>query len=366
MGWETGWEWADEAEAEADEERFLRMAMRWHFSEATGSKFWLDRAASLDFDPLRDICTHEDLARFPNVVNELRDVPVGDLVPRGYGARPDAIAAYDSGGTTGAPKRVLLFPDWLERSLAWKSGRLDALEFPTDVNWLIVAPTGPHIFGRLMTDLARMRGGVPFTVDLDPRWVRACLREGRMEEADRYAEHIVDQVEAVLDSQEVGVLVATPPLLERMAARDVLVEHIGKKVDAIMWGGAHMDPDTRFLLQQDVFPGVRLRGQYGSTMILGGSMERAHHPDPRSCVFDSFSPYTTFSVIDPATGQNVAEGQRGQVVMHHISKALLLPNNLERDSAASVAAPAGALGVSVADVAPVATFEDSSVIEGVY
>ena len=358
------WEWADRGTV--DEEHFLQMAMRWHFSEETGSKFWLNRADSLGFDPVRDIRTHADLARFPNLVNELRGVPVGDLVPRGYGSRPEVIAAYDSGGTTGAPKRVLLFQDWLERSLAWKSDRLDAFGFPTGVNWLLVAPTGPHIFGRLMTDLTRVRGGVPFTVDLDPRWVRACLRDGRQEEADRYAEHIVDQVETILESQEVGVLVATPPLLERMAARDSLVENIGKNVGAIMWGGAHLDPDTRYLLQQDVFPGVQLFGQYGSTMILGGSMERAHQPDPRSCVFDSFSPYTTFSVVDPATGRNVAEGQRGQVVMHHISKAMLLPNNLERDAATSVAAPAGALGVSVADVAPVATFEDSTVIEGVY
>lgn len=358
------WEWAEDAGV--DEENFLQTAMRWHFSEETGSKFWLDRAGSLDFDPLHDIRSHADLARFPNLINELRDVPVADLVPRGYGSDPGVIAAFDSGGTTGAPKRVLLFPDWQERSLRWKSDRLDEFGFPTGVDWLSVAPTGPHIFGRLMTDLTRMRGGIPFTVDLDPRWVRRCIGEGRAEEAERYAEHIVDQVEAVLASQEIGVLVTTPPLLERIAARDDLVEIVNKKVGAIMWGGAHMDPDTRFLFQSEVFPGIRLCGQYGSTMILGGSMERADGPDPRSCTFDSFSPYTSFSVVDPETGESVAEGQRGQVVMHHISKAMLLPHNPERDFATRVAAPAGALGVSVADVAPAATFEESSVIEGVY
>ncbi|MFB7601108.1 hypothetical protein [Streptomyces sp. NPDC056160] len=96
-------------------------------------------------------------------------------------------------------------------------------------------------------------------------------------------------------------------------------------------------------------------------------MERPATVDgSRSCVFDSFSPYTTFRVVDPVSHAEVAEGERGQVVMHHISKSLLLPNNLERDMATRVRAPEGALGVSVADVTPVAEFEDSEVIEGVY
>lgn len=358
------WAWCDGPEI--DEEEFIDAAMRWHFTPSTGSKFWLDRVDGLHFDPSRDIKTHADLALFPNVVNELRRAPVADLVPRGYGSSPEIIGVYDSGGTTGEPKRVVLFKDWLERSLEWKSARMDDLGFPRGVNWLIVAPSGPHIFGRLMAELPRMRGGVPFMVDLDPRWVRKCISEGRAEEANRYAEHVVDQAETILRSQSVGVLVATPPLLERMAVREGLVAIINDTVEVIMWGGAHMDPDTRALFQQDVFPGVKMVGQYGSTMILGGSMERPRYADARTCVFDSFSPYTTFSVVSPETGAQVPAGQRGQVVMHHISKAVLLPNNLERDLATSVAAPGGALGVSVADVAPVPAFEDIPVIEGVY
>ncbi|WP_189218225.1 MULTISPECIES: AMP-binding protein [Streptomyces] len=345
--------------------------MSWHFSPETGSRFWLDRLESLGFDPVRDVRTHADLALFPNLANDLRDVPVEDLVPRGYGESADVIGAYDSGGTTGSPKRVVLQRDWMRHSLAWKSARMDDLGFPrgADANWLTVAPSGPHIFGRLMAELPAMRGGVAFTVDLDPRWVRRCLAEGRAEEADRYAEHVVDQVETVLASQRIGVLVATPPLLERMAERESLVETINTKVSVIMWGGAHMDPDTRHLLRHEVFPDVALRGQYGSTTILGGSMERPAGPGAESskaCVFDSFSPYTTFSVVDPHTREEVAEGERGQVVMHHVSKAMLLPNNLERDTATRVTAPAGSLGVSVADVAPVASFENATVIEGVY
>jgi hypothetical protein len=44
----------------------------------TGSPYWLKRAKALDFNPLTDVTTFEDLALFPNVVDELRDVDVRD------------------------------------------------------------------------------------------------------------------------------------------------------------------------------------------------------------------------------------------------------------------------------------------------
>src|SRR6202008_4764133 len=113
--------------------------------------------------------------------------------------------------------------------------------------------------------------------------------------------------------------------------RDDLVELVRHKVRAIEWGGAHMDADTRRLYRTDVFPGLTLSGSYGSTMVLGGASERPDLGDEDPCIFDPFSPYITFSVIDPDTGSKVACGERGQVVMSHVSRSFLLPNNLERD-----------------------------------
>jgi hypothetical protein len=52
--------------------------------------------------------------------------------------------------------------------------------------------------------------------------------------------------------------------------------------------------------------------------------------------------------------------------MNHISKGMLLPNNLERDNATRLQPPPGAVGDSVADVSPVETFDNEAVIEGVY
>jgi phenylacetate-coenzyme A ligase PaaK-like adenylate-forming protein len=352
-------------DVQPDPAEFIQAAMQWHFDPATGSPYWLARARSLGFDPRTDVKNVEDLALFPNVVNELRDVRAEDLIPRGYGPHPDIVGVYESGGTTGAPKRVVLLRDWHERSAAWMSGQLDAHGVPRNVNWLSVMPSGPHAVATLIAEQARRRGGLLFTVDMDPRWVKKLIAAGKTEEATAYAEHLVEQAAFLLRSQDIGVLMTTPPLLERIAGHDDLVELINQKVSAIQYGGAHMDADTRALFRTEVFPKVTLVDLYGSTMVLGACLERPSGEDGPS-VFDPPSPFITFAVIDPDTGRRVAYGQRGQVVMNHVSKAMLLPNNLERDLATRIEPRAGQAGDSISEVTPVATFDNETVIEGVY
>ncbi|MFF3767069.1 phenazine antibiotic biosynthesis protein [Streptomyces sp. NPDC001922] len=349
-----------------DPDEFVRAAMEWHFSPETGSPYWLRRAQSLDFDPRRDIKTHADLTLFPNVVDELRDVPVRDLVPRGYGEAPDIVGTFESGGTTGAPKRVVCLRDWMDRVVAWSNANLDTHGFPRGVQWLGVTPSGPHVVGRIFEESAATHGSLGFFVDLDPRWVKKLIATGRGDLADDYAEHVIDQAAFVLRTQDIGVMTITPPLLERLARRDELVDLVNEKVRAIRWGGTQMDADSRDLYRTEIFPGIPLYGHYGSTMILGIAGQRYGLGEDDPCVFDTFSPYITFSVVDPASGEPVAYGERGRVVMNHVSKGLLLPNNLERDLATRIEAPDGRVGDSVADIAPVARFDNETVIEGVY
>ncbi|MEV4616863.1 phenazine antibiotic biosynthesis protein [Kitasatospora sp. NPDC049258] len=353
-------------DAQPDPEEFLRAAMRWHFSPETGSPFWLERAAGLDFDPLTDIRTYQDLTRFPNLANELRHVRAEDLIPRGYGDRPEVVGVYESGGTTGAPKRIVLLRDWLDKLLAWSSAQLDGHGVPQGVNWLTVAPNGPHMVGDVIKQQTAVRGGLSFTVDLDPRWVKKLISEGKVAEAGAYAEHIVDQVGYLLQTQDIGVLMCTPPVLERIARREDLAKLVDEKVKAINWVGTQMDPDTRHLYRTEVFPNAVLYSGYGSTMILGNASERHGLTDDDPCIYDPYSPYMSFGVIDPATGESVGYGERGQVVMHHVSKSLLMPNNLERDTGLRIEPLPGQIGDSVADIAPVQEFDNETVIEGVY
>jgi phenylacetate-coenzyme A ligase PaaK-like adenylate-forming protein len=353
-------------DARVDPQEFLHAAMEWHFHPETGSPFWLKRAKSLPFDPRKDVKSFDDLALFPNIVDELRDVRAEDLIPRGYGSHPDVIGIYESGGTTGAPKRVVILRDWMDRVEAWTNARLDAHKLPRNVNWLALFPGGPHMAGESIKRWATARGGLAFTIDMDPRWVKKRIATGHIEEVEAYAEHLVEQAAFLLRTQDIGVLMTTPPVLERIAHHDDLVELINQKVKGIMWGGAHMDADTRHLYRTEVFPGVKLVGGYGSTMVLGGTVERLDLTDEDPCIYDPPSPFITFTVIDPATGRQVGYGERGQVVMNHLSKNMLLPNNLERDLATRVEPLAGQVGDSVADVAPVAQFDNEAVIEGVY
>ena len=353
-------------DAHPDPDEFLRAAMQWHFSPDTGSRFWLERAPALEFDPRTDVRTFDDLALFPNLTDELRDVRAADLIPRGYGEHPDVVGIYDSGGTTGPPKRVVALRDSWQRSLAWTTARFEAHGCPRGRDWLALFPSGPHMVGVLFPTVAAALGGYSFTIDMDPRWVKKLVAAGRSDEADAYAEHLIDQAAFALATQDIGVLAATPPLLERLARREDLVDLVRRKVRVIVWGGAHMDADTRALLRTEVFPGIELCGLYGSTMVLGGAVERPGLSADDPCIFDPSPPSISFRVVDPRTGQRVGYGERGQVVMNHVSKSFLLPNNLERDMALRIRPPEGQVGDSVADVTPVPQFEGETVIEGVY
>lgn len=346
-----------------DPDAFVQAAMRWHFGPATGSRFWLDRLHRLDFDPLHDVRTIDDLALFPNFCDELRDTRVEDLIPRGYDD-PRIVGVFESGGTTGAPKRVVVLEDWFRQAQGWSNAALDDHGVPRGVNWLILLPSGPHLAGRMLPRTAAARGGMAFTVDMDPRWVKKLIADGRPDEAAAYTAHVLDQARYVLRGQDVRVLAISPPMLVRLADDQELVDLVREKIVAIQWGGAHLDPDTRDLLRNEVFPGIILIGSLGNTMILGGT--RLRSADSAQVVFDPPSPFTTFRVVDPGTGERVPLGQRGQVVMNHVSRNFLLPNNLERDEATRVAGPPGQVGDSVADVTPVAAFGGEAVIEGVY
>ncbi|MFE2065246.1 hypothetical protein ACFXDH_23105 [Streptomyces sp. NPDC059467] len=292
--------------------------MQWHFGPETGSPFWLERARTLPFGPRTDVKTHDDLMLFPNVAAQVRDVPAQDLIPRGYGRSPDVVGVFESGGTTGAPKRVVLLRDWLERMLHWSNLNLDAHGFARGLDWLGLVPTGPHIVGEYFRRSATTHGRHGFTLDLDPRWVKKLIASRRGADADTYAEHLVDHAAFILRTQDIGVLTITPPLLERVARRDDLTELVNEKVRAIRWGGTQLDPDSRYLYKTEVFPGTVLCGNYGSTMILGVAGERPGLPDDAGCVFDPYSPYVTFSVVDPETLRPVGYGDRGRVMTREV------------------------------------------------
>jgi phenylacetate-coenzyme A ligase PaaK-like adenylate-forming protein len=351
-------------DAIADPDAFLRAAIAWHFGEDTGSAFWLKTATELPFNPLTDITTFADLRLFPNLVDELRDVAAGDLIPRGYGSPPPVPRIFESGGTTGAPKRTVQMPDWVEQVTQWQVEDFTAGGFVPGRGLLFLMPSGPHGVGHFSRVVSERLGSIFYAVDLDPRWVKKIAARGRSADVSAYVDHVLEQARYILESQDVGNLHTTPPLIEAIARDDALLDLVNSRIRYMLLSGAHVDLDTLDVLR-DLFPETAISMAFGSTMIMSQARTRVG-TDGESWVFDPRTPYVVFWVIDPETGDTVPYGERGQVVMNHISKGMFIPNNLERDTAVRLEGPPGQIGDSVAEVAPVATFDGEPVIEGVY
>jgi phenylacetate-coenzyme A ligase PaaK-like adenylate-forming protein len=349
----------------ADSKAYLRAAMAWHFGKDTGSAFWLRIAKTLDFDPLTAINTFEDLHRFPNLVSELRKVAVEELIPRGYGAPPPLPRIFESGGSTGPPKRTVQMPDWIEQVVRWQVEDFTSGGFIAGGALLFAMPSGPHGVGYFSRLVAERLGSVFHPVDLDPRWVKKIAARNAAAEVSAYVDHVIEQSKFILETQNVANLHTTPPLLAAIARNDEVVELVNRKIGYMLLSGAHVDMDTLDLLR-DIFPASAITMAFGSTMILSQAVTRVTDDGNESFIFDPRTPYVVFRVIDPDTGQPVPYGERGRVVMHHISKGMFIPNNLERDSAIRLPGPSEHIGDSISEVEPVATFEGEAVIEGVY
>lgn len=341
---------------------YLRAAMAWHFGTDTGSPFWLRAAAGLDFDPLTDVQTFADLRKFPNLVDDLRDVPIEDLIPAGYGSPAPIPRIFESGGTTGAPKRTAQLPDWLEQVARWQVEDFSDGGFVVNRGLLCLMPSGPHGVGYFDQTVAERLGSAFHAIDLDPRWVKKIVSRGETDQVNAYLDHVLDQARFVLQTQNVANLHATPPMVEAMAADDAFVDLVNDKIRYLLLSGAHVDPDTLDVMR-NIFPDTKIAVVFGSTMILSQAATRIVD---HTAVFDPRSPYVVFWVVDPETGEPVPYGERGQVVMNHLSKGMFIPNNLERDTAIRWPGPEGQQGDSISDVAPVAVFDGEPVIEGVY
>jgi len=346
-----------------DPTAFLRSAIAWHFGEETGCAFWLRAAKELDFDPLTEITTYDDLRRFPNLLHELRDAPVEDLIPRGYGSPAPIPLIFESGGTTGAPKRTAQLPDWVEQVTRWQVDDFTAGGFVRGSGLLCLMPSGPHGVGYFSREVSRRLGSAFHGVDMDPRWVKKLTARGAAGEVSSYVDHVLEQARFILETQNVANLHTSPPLFDAIARDDRLVDLVNERIRYVLLSGAHVDIDTLDLLR-DIFGQTTITMAFGSTMILSQAMTRSTAQG--EFVFHPRDPYVVFWVIDCDTGERVELGQRGQVVMNHISKGMFIPNNLERDSALRMPGLRGQIGDSVSAVAPVATFEGEAVIEGVY
>lgn len=309
----------------------LTQIMRLHFDPDAGAPFWLEQRGRLPLDPLRDVHTVADLDRFPPFDREaLAARPVTDFVPRRFHDRLQEFVVCETGGTTGPPARTVFRQDEFHEAFIAPFVAAAALTaFPRDGQWLFIGPSGPHPIGKAARLCAAALGALdPFSVDFDPRWARR-LEPGSLARR-RYAEHVAEQAEAILATQRITVLFATPPVLSALGA--ALPERIRAAIRGVHLGGMAGDAEFWRLLTSEWFPNAVALSGYGNS--LAGMCPQVRLDPARPAEYFPHGARLHLGVRGPA-------GARGPVFFHRLDESCFLPNMIERDEAEALAAPDG-------------------------
>ena len=312
----------------------VREIVDWHFNPETGCPFWLDFAGKLGWDPRREIRGFQDLRRFPPFEDEwLRGGPVRRWVPKGLAGKPAFV--FETGGTTGVPKSRVAMEDF-RIDYEMFSHTLPDRYFPKGSNWLMLGPSGPRRLRLAVEHLCQYRGGICFSVDLDPRWVIKLIRMGLTEELERYKSHVIDQAITVLGAgHDIKCLFTTPKLLEALAEE---LENRGScfratGINRIFAGGTEFTPQyTRFAMEELLGEGVYLTPTYGNT-LMGLACSKPVGPDDGYKIsYYAPQPRAVIEVVgfkDPH--RVVGYGETGRVRLTTLTKETFIPGFLERD-----------------------------------
>jgi thienamycin biosynthesis protein ThnN len=336
--------------AESESSERLRELLALHFHPQHGSEYWLWRQERLGWKVCDRVRTLDDLWLLgPTPLADLRRFPLRTFIPQAFHRHWPRFIIGETAGTSGAPLATAYRDDEFQDAFITPFLHVArATGFPRGEPWLWVGPSGPHIIGKVVRELARQTGSMdPFSVDFDPRWAKK-LTEGSLAR-QRYLNHVTSQAMDVLEREEVGVLFITPPALAALTER--LTDRQREAIHGIHYGGMSLTAEmiNRF---RDAYPrAVHLAG-YGNT-LFGVVMEVADAPR-RSIDYFPLSQRVHFDVVDWPGGEGesgnwpprrVARGQSGRVLFHRLDESCLLVGVVERDEAERVAPSEAALAL---------------------
>ena len=313
----------------------VRKTVHWHFSPATGCPFWLAKAENdLDFDPLKDVQTFEDLDKFPEFQDEwLRGGEVRRWVPKGIAHKP--IYVFETGGTTGIPKSRIASEDFrIDYELFSKT--LPDDKFPPGSDWLMLGPTGPRRLRLAIEHLAQYRGGgICFCIDLDPRWVRKAVAAGHADMAKEYMDHCIDQAVSLLHANHnIQCMFSTPKLIEALALRleedDETIGGLGIK--GIFGGGTEFSPQWNRFCNEELLDGAFMTPTYGNTLMgLAASAPSGPHNDWKITYYAP-QPRAVVQVVDfKDYDRVVGYGETGRSKLTTLTEEFFVPGFMERD-----------------------------------
>lgn len=334
-----------------------------HTDPDVGSRYWLERTKQLGVRHIGEVRTVGDLHRLGTMSPEdLRERTLWDYIPRAYHDQPGRLVLGQTGGTTGVPVWTAYLEDEFEAAFVRPFVvAAEHVGFPHGGSWLYVGPSGPHIIGKAASAIARAVGSAePFTVDFDPRWARK-MTSGSVA-ASRYLRHVVDQAMAVIESQAVDVLFATPPVLSALADR--MTDEQRSRIKGVHYGGMAVREETLGQLQCEDFPeAVHLSG-YGNT-LLGCCLELNSKPG-RTLDYFPYGDRLLLRTVDEEGG----DAPFGRVIACRFDRACLVINLIERDHAHAVCppkdAPPGFRGMGLRGPHTPATVTNEPAVVGLY
>jgi len=295
----------DERWQSIDLDEWTRRIVRRHFDPDTGSVYWLKRRPDLDFEPL-DVQRYADLALFGRMEPEdLDGVDPVDLVPRGAPAGR-------------VRNRVLRTGSIVGHDAGWRQRALRLAGFEPGRRWLYACPGGQP---------AALPGSVVHAIDLDWRWVARLIRDSRLAELNRYVDHVVDQIVAVL-ANGIDYLETTPALFAALSRRGA--RHVSR-LAGVGLAGPHLDP--------------ALYGEFAATLAgrplvtayvttFGAAMGLPARDDGAVLPYVPHYPQVTMSVVSRREpDREVGYGEVGRIRVTVLHEDLFLPNVLERDQA---------------------------------
>ncbi|HTU18881.1 MAG TPA: hypothetical protein VMG10_12550 [Gemmataceae bacterium] len=346
----------------------VREIVQWHFHPDTGTPFWLERAKSFKFNPLKDVQTFDDLKLFGLFEDEwLRGGPVRRWVPKALHNKPTYV--FETGGTTGIPKSRVVQDDF-RIDYEMFSDTLPEKYFPKGSNWLMLGPSGPRRLRLAVEHLCQHRGGICFCVDLDPRWVVKLIKKGWMEHLKAYQEHVIDQALTVLSAKhDIKCMFTTPKLLDSLAGR---LEKDGSSIaqqgiTGIFCGGTEMTSQwIRFAIEELLGPNVYIAPTYGNTLMGLAAAEMPTAEQNYKIAYYAPQPRAVAQVVDFKDYNKVVDhGQTGRVMLTTLTKEFFVPRFAERDEGEREAPSAKYPWDGVSGVRPFHEFAATTTV-GVY
>jgi len=349
-------------EARAALDAWVREVIAWHFDPETGCPFWLDYAARLGWDPRERVRTYDDLSLFGFFQDEwLRGGPVRRWVPKGFGGRP--VYVFETGGSTGVPKSRIGVEDFRVDYEQFSRTLPDEF-FPPGSDWLSLGPTGPRRLRLSVEHLAQHRGGICFTLDLDPRWVVKLIKMGEQRMAETYKRHVVEQALTLLRAHDtIRCLFTTPKLLEALCER-ISLKKAG--ITGVFCGGTEMTPQFHRFAVEELLEGAYFAPTYGNT-LMGLAVHRPRAAgDPYDIIYYPPSPRAMIEVVNPDRPEEVVGyGETGRVRLTTLTREFFMPRFLERDEAEREPPTEAYPWDGVRNVRPFSRLQ-ANVVEGVY